>query len=81
MSSIFYNMQEDSPSVFRRNLFIFYVLMINIWTAALEVLTLYSKRKIVEKHVRYALYHPAWRPSPQLQWISRLNSSTLSALT
>ncbi|CAG8032130.1 unnamed protein product [Penicillium salamii] len=59
VSSIFYNMQEDSPSMFRRNLFIFYVLMINIWTAALEVLTLYSKRKIVEKHVRYALYHPS----------------------
>ncbi|OJI99476.1 hypothetical protein ASPVEDRAFT_60490 [Aspergillus versicolor CBS 583.65] len=59
VSSIFYNMQEDSSSVFRRNLFIFYVLMINIWTAALEVLTLYSKRKIVEKHVRYALYHPS----------------------
>lgn len=59
VSSIFYNMQEDSSSVFRRNLFIFYVLMINIWTAALEVLTLYSKRKVVEKHVRYALYHPS----------------------
>lgn len=59
VSSIFYNMQEESSSMFRRNLFIFYVLMINIWTAALEVLTLYSKRKIVEKHVRYALYHPS----------------------
>ncbi|KAL2844337.1 ABC-2 type transporter-domain-containing protein [Aspergillus pseudoustus] len=59
VSSIFYNMQDDSSSMFRRNLFIFYILMINIWTAALEVLTLYSKRKIVEKHVRYALYHPS----------------------
>lgn len=59
VSSIFYNMQQDSSSMFRRNLFIFYILMINIWTAALEVLTLYSKRKIVEKHVRYALYHPS----------------------
>ncbi|KAL4919817.1 CDR ABC transporter-domain-containing protein [Aspergillus aurantiobrunneus] len=59
VSSIFYNMQEDSSSIFRRNLFISYVLMISIWTTTLEVLTLYSKRKIVEKHVRYALYHPS----------------------
>ena len=59
VSSIFYNMPPDSSSMFRRNLMIFYTLLINIWTAALEVLTLYSRRKIVEKHVRYALYHPS----------------------
>lgn len=59
VSSIFYNMPQDSSSMFRRNLMIFYTLMINVWTAALEVLTLYSKRKIIEKHVRYALYHPS----------------------
>lgn len=59
VSSIFYDLPPDSSSMFRRNLMIFYTLMINVWTAALEVLTLYSKRKIVEKHVRYALYHPS----------------------
>ncbi|KAB8201683.1 ABC-2 type transporter-domain-containing protein [Aspergillus parasiticus] len=59
VASIFYNMPQDSSSMFRRNLLIFYGLMINVWTAALEILTLYSKRKIVEKHVRYALYHPS----------------------
>lgn len=59
VASIFYNMPLDSSSIFRRNLLIFYTLMINVWTAALEVLTLYSKRKIVEKHARYALYHPS----------------------
>ncbi|TLS30947.1 hypothetical protein PpBr36_02250 [Pyricularia pennisetigena] len=43
--SIFYNLFPGSSSMDKRSL--------------LEVLTLYEKRKIVEKHRRYALYHPS----------------------
>ena len=31
----------------------------NALASVLEILTLYTKRKIVEKHSRYALYHPS----------------------
>jgi ATP-binding cassette, subfamily G (WHITE), member 2, PDR len=59
ISSIFYNMPVDSSSIDNRNLLIFFTVLINGLGSMLEILTLYDKRKIVEKHRRYALYHPS----------------------
>jgi ABC-type multidrug transport system permease subunit len=59
ISSIFYNMPPDTSSIDKRNLLIFFTVLINALGSILEVLTLYDKRKIVEKHRRYALYHPS----------------------
>ncbi|TDZ22045.1 ZEB2-regulated ABC transporter 1 [Colletotrichum orbiculare MAFF 240422] len=59
ISSIFYNLQPTSDSLYKRNLVIFYAILINAMGSILEILTLYGKRKIVEKHARYALYHPS----------------------
>ncbi|KAF6817466.1 ABC multidrug transporter [Colletotrichum sojae] len=59
ISSIFYNLPETSSSIYRRNLVIFYTILINAMGSVLEILTLYGKRAIVEKHARYALYHPS----------------------
>jgi ABC-type multidrug transport system permease subunit len=59
ISSIFYSMPADSSSIDNRNLLIFFTVLINGLGSMLEVLTLYEKRKIVEKHRQYALYHPS----------------------
>ncbi|KAF6831400.1 ABC multidrug transporter [Colletotrichum musicola] len=59
ISSIFYDLPETSSGIYRRNLVIFYTILINAMGSVLEILTLYGKRAIVEKHARYALYHPS----------------------
>ncbi|KAH7303672.1 ABC transporter CDR4 [Stachybotrys elegans] len=59
VSSIFYNLPAESSSIDKRNLLIFFAVVMNALGSLLEVLTLYDKRKIIEKHRRYALYHPS----------------------
>ncbi|KAK7449547.1 hypothetical protein CaCOL14_013316 [Colletotrichum acutatum] len=59
ISSIFYNLAPNSSSLYNRNLLIFYTILINAMGSIMEILTLYGKRKIIEKHARYALYHPS----------------------
>lgn len=59
ISSLFYNMSSDSASMFRRGILLFFIVMINAFASILEMLTMYAKRRIVEKHSRYALYHPS----------------------
>lgn len=58
-SSIFYNLPENTTSFFRRGILLFFIVIINAFGGILEILTLYAKRKVVEKHARYALYHPS----------------------
>lgn len=38
---------------------LFFALLSNAFGSALEILTLFAQRPIVEKHSRYALYHPS----------------------
>lgn len=59
ISSIFYNLPENTTSFFRRTLLLFMIVLLNAFGSILEIMTLYAKRKIVEKHVRYAFYHPS----------------------
>uniref|UniRef100_A0A0B7KDD9 ABC transporter domain-containing protein n=1 Tax=Bionectria ochroleuca TaxID=29856 RepID=A0A0B7KDD9_BIOOC len=59
VSSIFYNMPETTASLQRRAVLLFFIIMMNAFGSILEILTLYAKRKIVEKHARYAFYHPS----------------------
>ncbi|KAI5467615.1 ABC-2 type transporter-domain-containing protein [Mariannaea sp. PMI_226] len=59
VSSIFYNIPENSGGFFNRAFLIYFVMMMNTFNNVLEILTLYAKRNIVEKHSRYALYHPS----------------------
>ncbi|KAM5352150.1 hypothetical protein ACJ41O_004873 [Fusarium nematophilum] len=46
-------------SFFRRTVLLFFIVLINAFGSILEIMTLYAKRKIVEKHARYAFYHPS----------------------
>ena len=59
ISSIFYNLKDDTNSFFQRGALIFFAVLINAFSSFLEMITLYAQRPIVEKHSRYALYHPS----------------------
>lgn len=59
IASIFYNLPEDTGSFQRRSILLFFVVLMNALGGMLEIITLYAKRKIVEKHSRYAFYHPS----------------------
>ncbi|KAK1711889.1 ABC-2 type transporter [Colletotrichum acutatum] len=59
ISSLFYNLPTNTSSFFRRGILLFFTVIINAFGSILEIMTLYAKRKIVEKHARYALYHPS----------------------
>lgn len=59
ISSIFYNLPKDTDSFYARGALLFFAILLNAFGSALEILTLYAQRPIVEKHQRYALYHPS----------------------
>ncbi|RMD44427.1 hypothetical protein DV735_g711, partial [Chaetothyriales sp. CBS 134920] len=59
IGSVFYNLDNTTNSFFSRGALLFFAILMNAFGSALEILTLYSQRPIVEKHKRYALYHPS----------------------
>ncbi|KAE8446223.1 hypothetical protein EG329_012448 [Mollisiaceae sp. DMI_Dod_QoI] len=59
ISSVFYNLPQTTSSFFSRSAILFFAILLNAFGSALEILTLYAQRPIVEKHARYALYHPS----------------------
>lgn len=59
ISSIFFDLQPTTDSFFQRGALLFFACLLNAFASALEILTLYAQRPIVEKHDRYALYHPS----------------------
>lgn len=59
ISSIFYNLQPRTSSFFSRGASLFFAILFNAMSSALEILTLYAQRPIVEKHNRYAFHRPA----------------------
>jgi len=59
IGSVFFNLQEVTSSFFSRGALLFFAILMNAFGAALEILTLYAQRPIIEKHQRYALYHPS----------------------
>ncbi|OAA64160.1 ABC-2 type transporter [Akanthomyces lecanii RCEF 1005] len=56
-SSLFYNMKPSTADFFKRGAVLFLAVLSNAFASALEILTQYSQRPIVEKHARYAFYH------------------------
>ncbi|KAF2841982.1 pleiotropic drug resistance protein, ABC superfamily [Patellaria atrata CBS 101060] len=59
IGSVFYNLSDDTNSFYARGALLFFAILMNAFGSALEILTLYAQRSIVEKHSRYALYHPS----------------------
>ena len=58
IGSVFYNLLSDTSSFYSRGALLFFAVLLNAFSSNLEILTLYAQRAIVEKHTRYALYHP-----------------------
>ncbi|KAK4494347.1 hypothetical protein PRZ48_014645 [Zasmidium cellare] len=59
IASIFYNLNQTTSSFFSRGAVLFMLVLLNAFGSILEIITLYAKRPIVEKHKRYALIHPS----------------------
>ncbi|KAF9895076.1 hypothetical protein FE257_004705 [Aspergillus nanangensis] len=58
LGSVFYNLPADTSSFYARGVLLFYAVLLAAFSSALEILTLYAQRPIVEKQSRYAFYHP-----------------------
>ncbi|KAE8383741.1 ABC-2 type transporter-domain-containing protein [Aspergillus bertholletiae] len=58
LGSVFYNLPRDTSSFYSRAVLLFYAVLMSALSSALEILTLYAQRPIVEKQSRYAFYHP-----------------------
>ncbi|KAK6845835.1 hypothetical protein PG987_001023 [Apiospora arundinis] len=59
IGSVYYNLQPVASSFFQRGALLFFACLTNAFASALEILTLYAQRPIVEKQSRYAMYHPS----------------------
>ncbi|KAL4863346.1 hypothetical protein BDV12DRAFT_206638 [Aspergillus spectabilis] len=59
IASIFYNLAGDTSSFFSRGALLFMMVLLSAFSSILEIIVLYEKRTIIEKHNRYALYHPS----------------------
>ncbi|GJN93621.1 hypothetical protein Rhopal_006678-T1 [Rhodotorula paludigena] len=59
LSSVFYNLPQTSDSFFSRGALLFFAILFNAFGSALEILTLYAQRPIVDKQARYKFYHPS----------------------
>jgi ATP-binding cassette subfamily G (WHITE) protein 2 (PDR) len=59
ISSVFFNLQPNTDSFFQRGALLFFAILMNAFASSLEILTLWAQRPIVEKHKKYALYHPS----------------------
>lgn len=59
VSSVFYNLPATTNSFFSFGALLFFAVLLNAFGSALEILTLYAQRPIIEKQARYAYYHPS----------------------
>lgn len=59
VSSLFYNLGSDTDSFYGRAVVLFVAILFNAFASMLEIFSLYAQRPIVEKHRRYAFYHPS----------------------
>ncbi|KAF3912448.1 hypothetical protein ABW20_dc0103287 [Dactylellina cionopaga] len=59
VASVFYNLPDSTVSLSPRAAVIFMTILLCAFSSVLEILTLYTKREVVDKHNRYALYHPS----------------------
>lgn len=58
LGTVFLNLDETTETFDKRAVLVFFALMVIGFAPAFEVYTMWAQRPIVEKHARYALYHP-----------------------
>ncbi|BGP42684.1 Multidrug resistance protein [Rhodotorula kratochvilovae] len=59
ISSVFYNLAPTTGTFYSRGALLFFAILMSAFGSALEILTLYAQRPIVDKQARYAFYHPS----------------------
>lgn len=59
IGSIFFNTPLSTSSFFSKGSILFFALLLNALSSITEINGLYEQRPIVEKHKRFAFYHPA----------------------
>ncbi|QPG73910.1 hypothetical protein FOA43_001225 [Brettanomyces nanus] len=59
LSSLFYNLSSDTSTFYYRTASLFFAVLFNAFSSLNEIMALYEARDIVEKHKKYALYHPS----------------------
>lgn len=59
LSSLFYNLQPVTGDFYYRTASMFFAVLFNAFASLNEVMALFEARPIVEKHKKYALYHPS----------------------
>ncbi|KAJ4413752.1 Multidrug resistance protein [Gnomoniopsis sp. IMI 355080] len=57
VASLFFRLPNTAASMSERSTLLFTATLVNAFGCVLEVSALYAKRAVVEKHVRYAMYH------------------------
>ncbi|GKU13994.1 unnamed protein product, partial [Fusarium langsethiae] len=58
VGSIFYNLPNTTDALYSRGALLFFGILLAAFASALEIMTLYAQRPIVQKHAKYAFYHP-----------------------
>ncbi|RMD43205.1 hypothetical protein DV735_g1891, partial [Chaetothyriales sp. CBS 134920] len=58
IGSVFYNLPNETGALYSRGALLFFAVLLAAFASALEILTLYAQRPIVEKQAKYAFYHP-----------------------
>ncbi|UKZ84353.1 ZEB2-regulated ABC transporter 1 [Trichoderma asperellum] len=59
ISSLFYNLPQTTGSFYSRAAVLYVAILSNAFSSALEILTQYAQRPIVEKHQRYGFHVPS----------------------
>ncbi|KAJ5765834.1 ABC multidrug transporter A-2 [Penicillium odoratum] len=59
IATVFVGLEPNTNSFFQRGALLFFAVLLNAFASALEIMTLWQQRPIVEKHYKYALYHPS----------------------
>ncbi|KAI0030129.1 ABC-2 type transporter-domain-containing protein [Vararia minispora EC-137] len=79
ISSIFFNLRDDTSSFFSRGSLLFFAILSNAFQSALEILQLYEQRPIVEKHKRMAFYRPS--SEAIASWITDLPAKVITSIS
>ncbi|KAH7054493.1 ABC-2 type transporter-domain-containing protein [Macrophomina phaseolina] len=59
VGSVFYDLQDNTNGLYARGSLMFFIMLINSFTTAVELLSLYEHRPVVEKHAGFGLYRPS----------------------
>lgn len=78
ISTMFLRLGDTTKEFYSRTAVLFFAVLFNAFSSLLEIFSLYEARSIVEKHKKYALYHPSADALASI--ITELPSKILTAI-